>query len=214
MQTLSHEQRLFFERATATYQQDLAADQAALSYLASRGFTPEVAHAHRLGVVRRPLLGHEQYVGRLCIPYLTPAGVVNMNFRCAQAHDCKSIEGHRKYLKPEGSSSNLFNVLDLKKDSPFIAVAEGELDTITLSICGIPAVGVAGVKAWEKHFGRCLADFDTVYSFADGDKAGGSFASFLAREVKARPIRLPKDMDVNQIYQQEGADGVRALIAG
>ncbi|MGA4942123.1 toprim domain-containing protein [Streptomyces cinereoruber] len=103
-------------------------------------------------------------------------------------------------------------MLDLKKDSPFIAVAEGELDTITLSICGIPAVGVAGVKAWEKHFGRCLADFDTVYSFADGDKAGGSFASFLGREVKARPIRLPKGMDVNSIYMEGGADAVRRLL--
>jgi len=214
MQTLSHEQRLFFEQAAATYHQDLAADQAALSYLARRGFDRNAAIQFRLGAVARPLLGHESYRGRLAIPYITPQGVVNMNFRCAQDHDCKTIEGHRKYLKPEGSSSNLFNVLDLKKDSPFIAVAEGELDTITLSICGIPAVGVAGVKAWQKHFGRCLADFDTVYSFADGDKAGGSFASFLGREVKARPIRLPQGADVNQIFQEGGPDAVRALIAG
>lgn len=214
MQSLSSEQRQFLEQAAVTYQQDLAADQAALSYLAKRGFSPEVAYAYRLGVVRRPLVGHEGYASRISIPYLTPQGVVNMNFRCARDHDCKSIEGHRKYLKPEGSSSNLFNVLDLKKDSPFIAVAEGELDTITLSICGIPAVGVAGVKAWEKHFSRCLADFDTIYSFADGDKAGGSFASFLGREVKARPIRLPQGSDVNQIFQEGGPDAVRALIAG
>jgi DNA primase len=214
MQTLSTEQRTFFEIAVSTYQADLAADTSAQEYLAKRGFSPQDAATFRLGAVSRPLVGHEQYRGRLAIPYLTPSGVVNMNFRCARDHDCKSIEGHRKYLKPEGSSSNLFNVLDLKKDSPFIAVAEGELDTITLSICGIPAVGVAGVKAWEKHFSRCLADFDTIYSFADGDKAGGSFASFLGREVKARPIRLPQGSDVNQIFQEKGADGVRALIAG
>lgn len=214
MQTLSNEQRQFFETAVSTYQADLAADTAAQAYLAKRGFSAQDAATFRLGVVGRPLAGHEAYRGRLVIPYLTPSGVVNMNFRCARDHDCKTVEGHRKYLKPEGSSSNLFNVLDLKKDSPFIAVAEGELDTITLSICGIPAVGVAGVKAWEKHFGRCLADFDTIYSFADGDKAGGSFASFLGREVKARPIRLPQGSDVNQIFQEGGPDAVRALIAG
>lgn len=214
MQTLSTEQRAFFETAVSMYQADLAADTSAQAYLASRGFSPQDAATFRLGAVARPLVGHEQYRGRLAIPYITPQGVVNMNFRCARDHDCKSIEGHRKYLKPEGSSSNLFNVLDLKRDSPFIAVAEGELDTITLSICGIPAVGVAGVKAWEKHFSRCLADFDTIYSFADGDKAGGSFASFLGREVKARPIRLPQGSDVNQIFQEGGPDAVRALIAG
>lgn len=214
MQTLSTEQRTFFETAVSTYQADLAADTSAQAYLAKRGFSPQDAATFRLGAVSRPLVGHEQYRGRLAIPYLTPSGVVNMNFRCARDHDCKSIEGHRKYLKPEGSSSNLFNVLDLKKDSPFIAVAEGELDTITLSICGIPAVGVAGVKAWEKYFPRCLADFGTIYSFADGDKAGGSFASFLGREVKARPIRLPQGSDVNQIFQEGGPDAVRALIAG
>ncbi|MFD3531969.1 hypothetical protein [Streptomyces sp. NPDC058664] len=214
MQTLSSEQRTFFETAVSTYQADLAADTAVQEYLAKRGFSPQDAATFRLGAAARPLLGHEQYRGRLAIPYLTPSGVVNMNFRCARDHDCKTVEGHRKYLKPEGSSSNLFNVLDLKRESDFIAVAEGELDTITLSICGIPAVGVAGVKAWEPWFGRCLADFDTIYSFADGDKAGGSFASFLGREVKARPIRLPQGSDVNQIFQEGGPDAVRALIAG
>lgn len=209
MQTLSEEQRRFFEQAASTYQADLAGDTSAQAYLASRGLGPSALGTFRLGVVRRPLPGHEQYAGRLAIPYLTPAGVVNIRFRCAQAHEC---EGHPKYLSTEGAGTNLFNVLDLKRDSSFICVAEGEIDTMSLSLAGLPAVGVPGVDTWQKHFARCLEDFDVIYAFGDGDKAGGKFSNFLARETKARPIRMPSGEDCNSIYVKEGADGLRRML--
>lgn len=221
MQTLTTAQRQFFEQAVTTYQSDLAGDTSAQAYLASRGLAQH-APTFRLGVVRRPLVGHESYAGRLAIPYLTPAGVVNLRFRCIKQHDCKTAviwtdekgKAHHcvKYLSMEGMESNLYNVLDLKKESPFIGVTEGELDAQTLSICGIPAVGVPGVENWEEWFGRCLADFDVVYSFADGDAAGRKFSKFLAKEAKARPVKVPKGKDVNKIYVEGGPDAVRALI--
>lgn len=209
MQTLSVAQRRFFEQAATTYQQDLQGDTSALAYLASRGLDPQAAATFRLGVVRRPLAGHEQYEGRLCIPYVTPAGVVNLRFRCAEAHEC---EGHPKYLSTEGAGTNLYNVVDLKRDSPFICVAEGEIDTMSLSLAGLPAVGVPGVDTWQKHFSRCLEDHDVIYAFGDGDKAGSKFANFLARETRARPIRVPAGEDCNSIYVKEGPDGLRKLI--
>ena len=222
MQTLTSVQRQFFEQAAQTYQADLAADTSAQEYLQSRGFGPEVAATFRLGVVRRPLVGHESYRGRLAIPYLTPAGVVNLRFRCLKSHDCaKTViftdpKGKHhycvKYLSMDGMDSNLFNVMDLKKDSPYVGVTEGELDAITLSMCGIPAVGVPGVENWQDHFSRCLEDFDVIYSFADGDTAGRKFGRFLAKEAKARPVAIPKSMDVNKLYQEGGADALRRLI--
>jgi DNA primase len=163
----------------------------------------------RLGLVTSPLAGDEQYRGRLVIPYLAPAGVVNIRFRCAQAHEC---EGHPKYLSREGAGTNLFNVLDLKKDSPFICVAEGEIDTMSLSLAGLPAVGVPGVETWQKHFSRCLEDFEVIYAFGDGDKAGSKFSNFLARETRARPIRMPNGKDCNDIFRERGAEGLRALL--
>lgn len=206
------EQRLLFERATKQYQEDLAADAAAQQYLLGRGFTQQAAQAARYGVVRRPVTGHEQYEGRLALPYQTPSGVINMRFRCLQQHDCKEA-GCPKYLSLEGMETNLYGVADLKRVSPFICVTEGEIDRDTLSLlCGLPAVGVPGVENWQDHFRLCLEDFDRVYSFADPDKAGRKFASFLAREVRAIPIRLPDD--VNATYMKEGADGIRKLIAG
>lgn len=209
MQTLSAEQRRFFEQAAMTYQSDLAGDTSAQAYLETRGLGPSAAATFRLGVVRRPLPGHEAYRGRLAIPYLTPAGVVNVRFRCAEAHEC---EGHAKYLSAEGAGTNLYNVLDLKKDEPFICIAEGEIDTMSLSLAGLPAVGVPGVDTWQKHFSRCLEDFEVIYAFGDGDKAGSKFSNFLARETRARPIRMPAGKDCNDIYREQGAEGLRALI--
>lgn len=211
MQTLSEEQRRFFEQAVSTYQADLVGDTSAQGYLASRGLGPSALVTYRLGVVRRSLAGHEQYAGRLALPYLTPAGVVNIRFRCLKAHDC-AAENCPKYLSADGAGTNLFNVLDLKKDSPFICVAEGEIDTMSLSLAGLPAVGVPGADAWQKHFSRCLEDFEVIYAFGDGDKAGSKFSSFLARETRARPIRIPAGKDCNDIFREAGAAGLRALI--
>ncbi|OEJ24305.1 hypothetical protein AS594_07180 [Streptomyces agglomeratus] len=211
MQTLSDAQRSFFETSVSTYQQDLAGDTSAQAYLTSRGISPQVAATYRLGVVRRPLAGHEARTGRLVIPYLTPAGPVNFSFRCLKNHDCKT-EGCPKYLPIDGMERNLYNVAALKADSPFLCIAEGELDALTLSMCGLPAVGIPGVKHWKKWWTRCLDDFDVIYAFGDGDEAGGKMANFLAREVKARPINMPRGADVNDVYREQGAEGLRALI--
>lgn len=193
------------------YSQDLAADAAAQQYLLKRGFTQGAAQAARYGVVRRPLAGHEGFAGRLAIPYLTPNGVVNLRFRCLKDHDCKT-EGCPKYLGIEGMDTNLYGVSDLRRDSPFICITEGEIDRDTLSLlCGMPAVGVPGVENWKDHFGRCLEDYPRVLVFADGDKAGRKFSSFLAREVRATPIRLPDGEDVNSYYLKHGSEALRAL---
>lgn len=209
MQTLSTVQRAYFESAVSSYQAALAADTAGQAYLATRGLSSPEAARFRLGLVTSPLAGDEQYRGRLVIPYLTPSGVVNIRFRCAEAHDCV---GHPKYLSREGSGTNLFNVLDLKRDSPFICVAEGEIDAMSLSLAGLPAVGVPGVETWQKHFSRCLEDFDTIFAFGDGDKAGSKFSNFLARETRARPIRMPPGEDCNSIFVKEGPVALQRLL--
>lgn len=209
MQTLSTAQRQSFGQAVTQYQSDLAADTRGQAYLTGRGIGPEAAARFRLGVVTSPRVGDEQYRGRLAIPYLTPAGPVNLRFRCIEQHEC---DGHAKYLSTPGAATNLYNVMDLKKDSPFICVTEGEIDAMTLSMCGLPAVGVPGVESWQKHWPRCLEDFDVIYSFADGDKAGRKFSGFLAKETKARPVSMPQGMDVNKLYTEGGADALRGLI--
>lgn len=211
MQLPSPEQRTWLGLLVSQSQRDLAADTAAQEYLTKRGFTEAVAAQWRLGVVTSPPVGAERYRGRLIIPYLTPAGAVNARFRCLRDHSCKEA-GHGKYLGLEGWETSLFNVLDLAKPGDAICVTEGELDAITLSMCGIPAVAVPGATSWKKWFGRCLDDFSRIYVLGDGDEAGRRMSSLLVKEVRATSIRLPRGEDVNSLYLKQGERGIRALI--
>lgn len=216
MRLPSSEQRIFFEQAVSQYQKDLVTDTNAQAYLLSRGIGPETAATFRLGVVANPLLGHEQFRGRLCIPYLTPGGVVTFSFRCLAGHDCKEADC-RKYLAPEGEDRTLYNVKSFGAEGDVIYICEGEIDALTLSVCGFPAIAVPGVSQWKPHFTRCFADYQDggqIYCVADGDDAGRKLSRFLAVEIKARPVRPPQGEDCNSIYIKGGEDGIRRWLAG
>lgn len=220
----SDEQRAFFEQAASQYQRDLASDTSVQAYLRNRGIGPEVAGTFRLGVLRNPLLGHEQFKGRLAIPYITPHGVVTFSFRCLENHVCKQTtlfinrEGKpvtcKKYRAPLGMERTLYNVLDFKKDTDTIYVCEGEIDALTLSVCGFAAVAVPGVNNWKDPFTRCFADYPKVFVVADGDDSGYRLGAFLSTEIKARAVRPPKGEDVNSIYSKGGSSAVQQWLTG
>ena len=178
-------------------------------YLAERGITMEAAEKARLGVVLDPLTGHEQYVNRLAIPYVTKSGVVDIRFRSL---------GHEepRYMGLTGASTHLYNVGAFFRASTYICICEGEIDTITLDyVCNIPAVGVPGVNNWKKHYTRLLSDFEKVFLFADGDNAGTEFAKSLSRELSSLVIiQAPEGEDVNSMYRVHGADYFKEKIAG
>jgi len=166
---------------------------------------------YRLGFVDEPVPGHESYRDRLSIPYLTRTGVVALTFRCIEDHSCKEA-GHSKYLKPPAVSSRLYNTTALFTDQPFIAIAEGELDALTLSISDIPAVGVPGATNWRRYYNRCFEDFTQVYVFCDGDTAGREFGKKVAHEIEyATLIHLPEGEDVNSLYCKEGKEALWSL---
>ena len=170
-------------------------------YLKNRGIPIEVARLASLGVVEEPEVGHEQYIGRLAIPYVTKTGVVDLRFRSLNP----AVEP--KYMGLTGAETRMYNVIDIEKANNFIGVCEGELDTITMSGCiGIPCVGVPGANSWKKHYTRLLADFERVFVFADGDQPGTEFARSLARELPVTIIQLPDGHDVNSMFVQDGAD--------
>ena len=194
----SQSQKDLLERATNKYAGSISLAQ---DYLASRGIPLEVARLARLGVVAEPEVGHEQYQGRLAIPYVTKTGVVDLRFRSLNP----AVEP--KYMGLTGAETKMYNVLDIDKAGDFIGVCEGELDTITLSHCvGIPCIGVPGANSWKKHYTRLLADFERVFIFADGDQPGTEFARSLARELPVTIVQLPEGQDVNSMYVQEGSD--------
>ena len=183
--------------AAATYAENIFQAE---GYLASRGIPLEVARLASLGVVVAPEPGHEQYVGRLSIPYITKTGVVDLRFRSLNP----AVEP--KYMGMTGAETKMYNVTDVERAGDYIGVCEGEIDTLIMArVIGVPCVGVPGANSWKKHYTRLLADFERVFVFADGDQPGTEFARSLARELPVTIIQSPDGHDVNSLYLQEGS---------
>ena len=201
----SASQRESLTRAAKYYHSAL---HEAEEYLAGRGITLEAATRARLGVVLEPLTGHEAYINRLAIPYLTRSGVVDVRFRSLDLSE-------PKYMGMAGASTHLYNVGALFRASSYICICEGEIDAITLDfVCDIPAVGVPGVNNWKKHYTRLLADFDKVFLFADGDNAGSDFGKSLSRELgNLVVVQMPEGEDVNSMYRLHGSEYFKNKIA-
>lgn len=200
----SHSQKELLGRATERYAENI---YQAEDYLRQRGIPLEVARLARLGVVVEPETGHEAFVGRLSIPYITKTGVVDLRFRSLNP----AIEP--KYMGLTGAETKMYNVLDVEKAGDFIGVCEGELDTITMSACiGIPCIGVPGANSWKRHYTRLLADFERIFVFADGDQPGTEFARSLARELPVTIVQFPDGEDVNSVYVRYGSDYIRKKV--
>lgn len=177
-------------------------------WLSLRGLTPADVAPYRLGVVDDDSPESRPYRGRLAIPYLTPAGPIDIRYRAL---------GDRgpKYLSRPGATSHLFNVGALWRDSDVIAVCEGEFDAMVMdAFSGVPAVGAPGVESWKKHWRRLFHDYDRVLVLGDGDEAGREFAARLASTLpNAIPVQIGKGMDINDIYREHGSPALGRLVA-
>jgi len=198
---LSKSQKELLEKATESYAQNL---QEIVPYLASRGITEQTAVMFRLGFVREPEMGHEPYVGKLAIPYLTPTGVIDIRFRSLNA------DSGPKYMSRPGATTHIFNINALGDDSDILAICEGELDTVVATQAGFSAVGLPGANNWKSFYNRVLADWSKVILLCDGDNAGREMAKHLSRELdNVFPVFMPEGQDVNDVYLAEGAEGLR-----
>ena len=201
---LSKSQKELLEKATESYAQNL---QEIVPYLQSRGITEQTAIMFRLGFVREPEMGHEPYVGKLAIPYLTPTGVIDIRFRSLNS------DGGPKYMSRPGATTHIFNINALGDDSDVLAICEGELDTVVATQAGFSAVGLPGANNWKSFYNRVLADWSKVILLCDGDNAGREMAKHLSRELdNVFPVFMPEGQDVNDVYLQEGADGLRRRV--
>lgn len=208
MQMLSESKKNWLGGLTDRYHETLLQSEETLSYLASRALDRDAVVGARLGLVTDPDPNHDQYQGRLAIPFLTPTGVVHMRFRCLEEH---AHEGHGKYESPAGESTTLYNVEALHRAGGTIAVCEGEFDALVSTVAGLPAVGVPGVQSWKPYYYRLFEDFERVILLGDGDKAGRQFVNKLAPNIKAAvPRPTPEDYDVSKYVVEYGEEGFLA----
>ena len=156
-----------------------------------------------LGVVADPLPGHEQYTGRLAIPYVTPSGVVDIRFRAMRGEE-------PKYMGMPGAQTTMFNTQACFNATQYICVTEGELDCVIMGVkTSHPSVGIPGANNWKPHYARILDDFDMVIILTDGDKAGQEFGKKITRELpNANAIPMPEGEDVNSTFLKLGKDWI------
>lgn len=194
--------RELLEKATSQYQDDLLGDQEAQEYLRGRGISKDLADYFRLGVVRNPLQGHEEFAGRLVFPYLTPTGVVTLRFRALGAEKSK-------YLSLKGDEVRIYNTQALLEGKE-IFICEGETDTIAAHGFGLQAVGFPGANTWHKNarvFARVFAN-RTVSVLADNDDTGDGleFAKDIVGTLgEGRIILMPKGHDVSSVFLTDPA---------
>ena len=199
-------------KTAARYNEALT--QVELSYLAERGLGPDVVSTSLLGLVANPDPLHEQYRGRLSIPFITPTGVVYMRFRCIEEledpeHKCKE-HGHGKYEGPTEQGTHLYNVAALHQADTVVGLSEGELDALVASDCGVPTVGVPGAQNWKSFYYRLFSDFNRVLIFGDGDKAGRTFTNKLASVISGAEAKvLPEGQDVTSFVVEHGEEAFR-----
>lgn len=207
----SKSERELLATAVSEYERHL---DLAVPYLNLRGITVDVAHRFRLGVVSGDVPPeHEDFRGRLVVPYLAPAGPVAIKARCIRHDDCGSV-GCVKYLGESDVPPLLYNVMDLNRDDSVLYIAEGELDALILSgELGLPAVGYPGTANWRGYMTRAIGpDWPKVVVVADGDEPGRKAAKEVARKFRGRVVKLPDGHDCTSFFVEFGADALLNLL--
>lgn len=186
--------------------------------MAARGLESPWIDEHLLGFVADPLPGHEMYRGMLSVPYVRPSFdgsrvIASVRFRCIRP-DCEHL-GHGKYNTVPGDRPRLYNTGALLRADRFIAVTEGEIDALTSTFCGLPAVGIPGAQMWQDVWRAPFLGFETVFILADGDDAGMKFAERIATKLgNAKIIPCPPGHDVNSVVLQRGPQAFMERILG
>lgn len=144
-------------------------------------------------------------VGMLTIPYLSPSGKV-LDFRFRNM----TPGADAKYLGRTGSSVRLYNYPDLNRAVDTLHLTEGELDALTLSQAGFPALGIPGAQSVSELLLEPVMEFYRVILWADTDEAGEALADTLKLAMRQCLVaRLPEAYkDVSEMYALEGQEGL------
>lgn len=197
--------------AAAYHKQLLSPEgQSHLDYLMNeRSLSLDIIKLFQLGVVLGPDVSpsNESVRGFISVPYLSPTGVLSMRFRRPP-----DSEAPMKYWSPKGTRTRVYNTNALLNPGHWLAICEGEFDTIAATQAGIPAIGIPGVQSWAPYMRNMLSGFSRVLVLADNDDAGqgNAFGEMIAEQLEETKIVLaPKGHDVNSTLKELGIHGLR-----
>jgi DNA primase len=179
------------------------------SLMEARGLSLDILKQFQVGIVQGQGVSpsHESVRGFYSIPYLSPTGVLSMRFRRPPESDAPM-----KYWSPKSTRTRMFNTNALVNPGHWIAICEGEFDTMAATQAGIPAIGIPGVQSWAPYMRNALSGFSRVIVLADNDDSGQglAFGEMIAEQLDEVKICLaPKGHDVNSTLVELGAAGLR-----
>jgi hypothetical protein len=186
-------------------------DNEAWLYLRGRGLRPFWITQFQLGWVREPVRGHERYVGRISIPYLTGLGEPRgLRFRRIDG-------GTPKYDGDPGVQSHLFAPKYTAES--LVYVTEGEFDCIILHQLGLRAVGIPGANHFKREWRWTFRHADHVIGVLDGDgdpAAAASFKNKITQNLRdivpmVTFVQIPNGYDVNSMYLRDRRKLARLL---
>jgi hypothetical protein len=136
--------------------------------------------------------------GHIVIPTLGRKGVWPGMYRLRCEMGC-----HPKYWQPKGTTIHLYNPLGLGPSDSLVVIAEGELDTLSFVVAGVPAVGILGASSFRQEW-RLLFQYAEVVIALDPDaderaeKIGSYFEDI---ETKWSRYRVPEPYnDINEFF--------------
>ena len=174
-----------------------AAKAGAAEWLQGRGLTPETIAAFRIAEQTR---GDKTYA---VFPYLRDGELVNVKYR--------NIAEKKDMRQEGGAEPCLFGWHLIDPNARTVAIAEGEIDAMTLHQCGIPALSVnagAGNHQWIENDWDRLERFSEILICFDADEAGQKGAAEVMHRLGNERCKLVKfpAKDANE-YLLTGADG-------
>lgn len=163
---------------------------AALDWLTSRGLTEQTIADFRLGCDGEVV----------CFPYLRNDELVNIKRR--------SISDKKRMWQEKDAEPCLFGWHLIDPKCRVVAIAEGEIDAMTLHQVGIPALSVnqgAGNHQWIDCDWDRLQRFSEILLCFDADDAGQKGAREVARRLgieRCRIVTFPGCKDANDALRE------------
>ena len=120
--------------------------------------------------------------------------------------------GSPKYRSPKGSEAHLYNPHGFGPHSSQVWIAEGEWDTLSLLVCGAPALGIQGTKTFNKHWALLFQSAEVVLAL-DPDEEGDRTADKLAPLFpNTRRFRVPPPYEDVNDWLQKDRDGLTEMV--
>ena len=180
-------------------------------YLLGRGLDISTIEDAKLGYVPP---GRDRFSRSIAIPYFDVQGRHRLT-RYRRLGPNSSL----KYDWLKGSHSHLYGVE--RVDERVVYICEGEFDSLILTQCGFPAVGLTGAMHFQRPWRFLFRNSDMVIVVMDtdpskqdeqgreigmtGQRAAQKIAGAIGTVTDVDVVELPMGMDVTDLYLKDEA---------